>query len=160
MSRLSRLASLLQALVWFAILLLVLMPSAAWLLGLTASARGMDQPLIERVVIWAIAMPPYLLVAFGLTQLAAFCRGIRTQRFFTLEAMKGLQRFGWSLLAASLFYLPSRLMPVWLGLTDVALGPLPFLAPTLGVIFGLVFVAFANVLSEASRLADENASFV
>jgi heme/copper-type cytochrome/quinol oxidase subunit 2 len=77
-----------------------------------------------------------------------------------------LRRFGWSLIAASVL-LPLTRLVLWLVIAGTAPGPesglggvILTMLVALGVIFGLVFVVFAAILREASRLAEENAGFI
>lgn len=172
-TRLFRLASILRRVLWAAILLVVLAPSLGWLVpdiarGLPAMLLGgADLPAAHRLIGLAIAMPPFLVVAFGLAQLQAFCRRVGDRRMFSRAAATALRRLGWALLAASLLLPLSRIGLWWLlggGAAPQSLGDwmmlLPALVVAIGVTFGLVFILFAAVLDEAARLAEENAGFV
>ncbi|MGE0715017.1 MAG: DUF2975 domain-containing protein [Alphaproteobacteria bacterium] len=161
-------ARLLVLLAWLGIALLLLLPTLSWLepSALPVAGRG-THPIATRLAAWAAAMPPFIVLALGLGMLARFCRRLDARRPFTPAAAAALRAFGWSLIAASLLLLPSRLAvaavladdPLVSGVTAFA-APAPLLAVTLGTIFGLVFVLFAALLTEATRLAEENESFV
>jgi hypothetical protein len=168
--RLTRLAGALRFLVWLSIALVLLLPTLNWLLpdlpGGPALARHASLAGSERLFAWAIAMPPYLVAAIGLAQLALFCQRLRARGAFTREAAVALSRLGWSLMAAALllplsrFALGAYLAPLAEAAGRPMVGVLLLLAIGLGFLFGLVFVVFAAVLREATTLAEENASFV
>ena len=164
--RLARLAALLRTLVWIAIMLLLLLPSLNWFgarLGVAA-----EMGLRDRAVAWALAIPPFAVVALGLSQLLGFCRRLRDRGVFTATAATALGRMGAALMAGSALLPLSRAAlglytrPPGLSVHDAIIGRAATLLEMafIGVMLGLVFVAFAAVLREATRLAEENASFV
>lgn len=170
---LSRLALLLFVLCGIGIALLILVPTFAWFGPIPGMWGAGPAPFRraalapgQEVVGWLLALPPYVAVALGLGQLMAFCHRLRDRRVFSGDAAAALRRFGWSLLAASLLLPLSRasLLVLVGGLADAVhlglAGATLVMFVALGATFGLVFVVFAAILSEAARLADENAAFV
>jgi hypothetical protein len=173
--RLIRLADWLRALTWAAIVLVLLLPTLNWLVPSLAGAAGVlrhvDLALPERVIAWALAMPPYLAAAIGLGQLLGFCRSLRHGHVFTEAAATALRWLGWSLIAASLVLPVSRVaLGLYVGQLVASqalpvelrplLGAVMLVAVGMGFVFGLLFVVFASVLREARMIAEENASFV
>jgi hypothetical protein len=169
-ARLPLLALRVRIAIWSGIILLVLTPTANWLLAGVAEPgaglRSMSLSTPQRVVGWLMVMPPYLIVALGLAQLAGFCRRIEQRQTFTTAGVKAVRRFGWALIAAAAVLPITRLAVRTTVLADVALGPgllagiLWILPVAIGAVFGAVFVTFAAVLAEAVRLADENERFI
>lgn len=135
---------------------------------------GID--LGHRVVAWLLAMPPPVVVAFGLRELLGFCRGLRGRGAFTTAAAVALGCMGWTLVGGSVLLPLSRFalalflrMPGTPGLPvrAFAIGCRPVFGAALtlemafiGTVLGLVVVVFAAILRQAARLAEENASFV
>ncbi|MGQ3074939.1 MAG: DUF2975 domain-containing protein [Ferrovibrionaceae bacterium] len=168
--RLLRLGRLLSLLGWLGIVLLIAVPSANWLLPLRPAESAIHHlSLLDRALAWMIVAPPYLVVASGLGQLLAFCRRIREHKLFHAAAVRALNRFGWSLIAASALVPVSRVAlgllfaspidPIDFG-SRYIFGAFPLLAVAVGMTFGFVLVLFAAILDEAVRLAEENASFL
>jgi hypothetical protein len=156
--------------IWTGVALLLLTPTVNWLLpGLIDPSAGL-RPLVltmpQRVTGWLLAMPPYVIVALGLAQLAGFCRRIEQRQTFSSAGVDAVRRLGWSLIAAAAVLPITRLVLRSTVLADAALGPGPLagvlwiLPVAIGVVFGAVFVTFAAVLAEAVRLAEENERFV
>lgn len=166
----SRLADLLVLAGGLGMLLLVTVPTLAWLDPLPGDWQPLlprmprqDLSAAQRFWAWAMALPPYLAVAAGLGQLLVFCRRYVGQRMFTTAAATALRRFGLWLIFASLLLPLSRLglslLVAELGLAGPR-GIIAFMFTALGLTFGLVIVLFAAILREAARLAEENAGFV
>lgn len=172
--KLTRMTLLLQAVAWLGIALLLLLPTLNWIgPGLTGGVGAEARRALagsERLLAWLLVMPPYAAVALGLFQVTRFCRTVRQSQVFTTAAVAALHRFGWSLIVGSLLFPISRLAfavylagGAWPAVTaqaGAAVGLLFLLYVAIGVLFGLVLVVFATILGEASRLAEENASFV
>ena len=160
--RLARLATLLRALVWIAIVLTLALPSLNWF-GVRLGPAA-DMGLADRTVAWGLAIAPFAVVAVGLGQLLGFCRHLRDRGVFTAAAATALGRMGLAMIAGSVLLPLSRLgLDVYLGMPRaMAVGRVAVVLELgfIGVMLGLVFVAFAAVLREAARLAEENASFV
>lgn len=172
--RLSRQARLLQVLTILGMALLLLMPALIWAepgigrpaAGWRGALEGLAWP--DRLAGWALGLPPFLAAAIGLGQLHGFCRSLARREVFSAAAARALGRFGWCLIAAAIALPCSRLAVIWhvsppgtsAGGMLALLGALPVLALLMGIIMGLVFVIFAAILDEATRLAEENAGFV
>jgi len=169
--RLRGAARLLRVFVWIGIVLLLLVPVARWYLPeLTNGGALAREPLTQlggahRLAGLALEYPPFLILAFGLGQLLGFCRKLSGRVVFSEAAATALRNFGWSLIAAAIALPASRFL-LWLYSSVAADGAVSVLTPGLllpfaiGVVFGLVFVVFAAVLSEASAIAEENASIL
>jgi len=123
----------------------------------------------DRLLGWVISIPPYLVVAVGLAQMTLFSRRLQNQRVFSRVAALALRRFGYSLMIGAALTPLSRLcltlyQPHILALTRPLFpGVVPpglLVATALGVTFGLIFVLFASVLDEATRVVEENAGFI
>lgn len=172
--KLTRMTLLLQAVAWLGIALLILLPTVNWIGPWLTGGGGAEARRAvasgDRVLAWLMVIPPYAVVALGLYQVTRFCRTVRHSQVFTVAAVTALRRFGWSLIAGSLLFPVSRLAVVlyinggtWPAVTaqaGAAVGLQFLLYVAIGVMFGLVLVVFATILGEASRLAEENASFV
>lgn len=170
--RLRGAARLLRVFVWIGIALLLLVPVARWYLPeLTNGGALAREPLTQlggahRLAGLALEYPPFLILAFGLGQLLGFCRKLSGRVVFSEAAATALRHFGWSLIAAAVALPASRIL-LWLyssvaaeGAAVSVLSPGLLLPFAIGVVFGLVFVVFAAVLSEASAIAEENASIL
>lgn len=168
--RLRRLVRLMRVLVWLGMALLVCLPTLAWIdpglmPGAGAGGTRTGLPTGQRLIGWALTLPPFLVLAWGLAQLATFCRDIEGPRRFTTAAAAALHRFGLALVAAGLALPASRLLVAMAldgGAVDLRplAGTAVLLGLALGLLFGLVFVVFAALLREATELADENEAFV
>lgn len=171
-----RLAVLLRALTWIAAALVVAMPLAAWVSpdhGAGAPApRALLAELFEDSagswIVLALIFPPYLSVSWGLVQLSGFCARLSRGAHFSKAAAASLKRFGWSLVAAALLLPFTRLLAhaytmqgegLW-ELSQAVLRTLPVLASALGLILGLIAIIFAEILNQATDIAEENARFV
>ena len=173
--RVGRLAALLRAFVWIGIGLLMVVPVLRWhapelVLGGGPLSQAANVPDIGAVrwVGFFLELPPFAIVAFGLAQVLGFVTVLRQRTMFSAGASKALRRFGWSLIAASAILPLSRAL-VWLYIGHIGeakAAALPFAMPlfllpvSFGVVFGLIFVLFGALMTEASRLAEENASFL
>ena len=160
--RLARLATLLRALVWIAIVLMLLLPSLTGF-GVRLGPAA-DMGLADRTVAGVLAIAPFAVVAIGLGQLLGFCRQLRDRGVFSATAATALGRVGLAMIVGSILLPLSRLgLDVYLGLPRaMAIGRVAVVLELgfIGMMLGIVFVAFAAVLREATRLAEENASFV
>jgi Protein of unknown function (DUF2975) len=168
-------ARLLRVFVWIGIALLLLVPVARWYVPeLTTGGALARESLAQlggghRFAGLALEYPPFLILALGLGQLLGFCRKLNGRVVFSQAAATALRNFGWSLIAAAIALPVSRTL-LWFYIGAVSEGPSPgpfsVLMPGLllpfafGIVFGLVFVVFAAVLTEASAIADENASIL
>jgi hypothetical protein len=164
---------LLRALTWIAAVLVLLIPTLIWL-GPRGSALVARAVLLtpefdvadgSRLLLLAMVVPPYLVVAWGLVQLAGFCDRLARGEHFSRAAARAMKRFGWSLIASA------ALLPVCQLATRVyqkgalsgpdlvhgLLGSLPVLAMALGLVMGLIIIVFAAILRQATVLAEENA---
>lgn len=161
-SRMVRLTSALRALVWGALLLLLVLPSLNWLLPATDGGGA----AATRLLGWGLAMPPFAAVAVGLWFLLGFCRRAGSPDVFTGAAARAIRRFGWALVTAGVLFPLSRLaIALTLGAPAGGHGALPgltviVLGSAVGGIVGLVFVVVAAIIDEGTRLAEENASFL
>lgn len=166
---------MLRTLTWMGALLVVLMPTLAWLGapdGVAGAGSGVLAPALEerdvaRHLALAIVLPPYLAVAWGLVQLSGFCGRLARREHFSRAATTALKRFGWSLIAAAILLPVSRLAlrayvldATWAELAQSMLRTIPVLALALGLILGLIMIVFAAILEQATALAEENARFV
>jgi len=162
--RLSRLADLLRLAALAAVVLLLGIP----LLGI-AAPEGLLQGLAFRPVAGLPAGPrllaglllalPFLAAAAGFAALYGFAARLQAAEIFTTAAATALRRLGSLLLAAALLLPPSRLAAGWIAGLPLA-GPGVLLGTAAGAAFGLVVLAFAAVLAEARRVAEENAAFI
>lgn len=165
-----RLTGRLRVLVWLGIVLLVILPALPWLdpdVG-RRWPQSAEWPAGDRLIAWAISAAPMLVIAVGLGQLLAFCRRVREGRLFTEAAVGPLRRFGWTIIAASLFFPVSRIA-LW-SFAGVAPGAAALwgrfvfgqllLTTGVGLVIGLALLVFAAILREASGIAEENASFI
>lgn len=168
---LPRLATRLRLLVWLGIILLVTMPALVWLASDLAPRWGQvtaDWTWGDRLIAFLLTAPPYWVAALGLAQFLGFCRTVAAAAVFTPAAVKSLRRFGGALIAAALLLPPSRLgLWVYIGFEAgteasawgrVNIGQI-VLSSGIGLVIGLAVLVFASILREATRLADENASF-
>lgn len=176
--RLRSLALRTRVCVWVAALLLLAVPTVAWLapeassplLGgqraVQAAARELT-PLL-RLAGWSLSLPPFLVTAWGLGQFLAFCRQAEKGRVFTVVVATAIRRMGGALVAASVLLPVSRAALLGSGILGtesiggVALpgGLVPVLPVMIGVTLGLVFLALGAVMTEAVRLSEENERFV
>ncbi len=167
-----RLATLLRALTWAAALLVVALPPltrSGWYQSATRAAG--DLPIGTEgpgLLALAVAMPPFLAVAWGLVRLAGFCRQLARGHHFSQSAAHALRGFGWSLVIAASLLPVTRTITLafttqvenWRELLTLPWRAPPLLATAIGLIFGLIMIVFATILEQAKQLADENASFV
>ena len=170
-SQILRLASRLRTLVWLGIAMLIVMPSLAWFDPDLASRwpqSDFEWTWKNRLAAWALSAPPTLAVAIGLGQLLRFCGRVREQRAFTEAAATALRRFGWAIIVGACI-LPASRLGLWLyvGAVPTAAGTWTrflfgqtLLAASIGLTIGLALLVFAALLREATRIAEENASFV
>ena len=167
-ARLRRLTVLMRGLVWLGIVLLLSLPTLSWLEPSLMPGGGHARAGLTwgtRLTGWMLVLPPFVILAAGLAQLGVFCRRIGGPRLFSDAAATALHRFGLALMAASLALPVSRLAVSAMlegGSFDLRsmTGTPVLLGLALGLLFGVVFVVFAALLREASRLADENERFI
>lgn len=170
-SRLPALARRLRVLVWLGIVLLVAAPGLNWLdpaLAERAPHFAGVWTVADRLAAWAIAAPPMLVVAVGLGQLLPFCRRVEEERVFTHAAADCIRRFGWAVIAAAVLFPLSRLaIGHYLGGDPTSAvawwrlaGGQALMATAVGLALGLALLVFGAILREATRLAEENASFL
>lgn len=164
-----RLAPTLKVLTWIGAGLLLLMPVLTWLSRSDAwpgfrgnfPAAGVGDPIVLLLL-----SPPFVLVAWGLVQLSGFCSKIERGEQFSRAAAVALQRFGWSLVAASALLPLTRiavrayLFGDWAAVAQSFARTMPVLATAMGLILGLIVIVFAAILEQATALAEENARFV
>lgn len=171
LSHLPRLAARLRLLVWLGIVMLAAMPALVWLASDLAPRWGQATALWtggDRLIALLLTAPPYWMAALGLAQFLGFCRTVAAEAVFTPAAAESLRRFGWALIAAALLLPPSRLgLWAYIGFEAVVeasawgrvnIGQI-ILSSGIGLVIGLAVLVFAGILREATRLADENASF-
>lgn len=171
LSHLARLAGRMQLLVWIGITLLGLIPVTVWFdpdLTVRWGQLTVTWTVADRLIALALTLPPYVMAALGLAQLLHFCRAAQQDRVFTISAARSLRRFGWALIAAALL-LPVSRVSVWFFIGFETLATAPgwgrinigqiALSSGIGLVLGLVLLAFGSILHEATRLAEENASF-
>ncbi len=176
--RLRSLARRARICVWAAVLLLLAVPTVAWLLPEASSlllggqratqVAARELPPLLRLGGWLLSLPPFLATAWGLGQFLAFCRQAEEGRVFTAAVAKAIRRMGGALIAASVLLPVSRaglrasgiLGAESVGGIALTGGLLPVLPVVVGLTLGLVFLALGTVLTEAVRLSEENERFV
>jgi hypothetical protein len=170
-TQLPRLANRLRLLVWIGIVMLIILPSLVWLDPDVKSrwpGDNLEWTPLDRIIAASLSLPPMLMAAFGLGRLLAFCRSVREGRVFTEEAADSLRGFGKAVIAAALL-LPLSRLAVWAYIGSLPIkaafwGRLVFgqvaLTSGVGLAVGLALIVFGAILREATRIADENASFL
>ncbi len=165
------LARLLKALTWIGAVLLLLMPSLAWLWRIDAwpgFRNAMPEQVSGDPVVLILLLLPFATVAWGLIQLSGFCSRLQRGEHFSRAASTALRRFGLALVVgAALLPLTRVLLRAYLhaGDSSIALAQgylraLPILATAMGLILGLIVLVFAAILEQATALAEENARFI
>lgn len=170
-----RTAQFLRALAWIGAALVVGRPLLGWSdsLGLFATvsevhfARVLSGPAPQGFVLILLMFPPYVSIAWGLVQLAAFCTHIALEQHFTRNAVRMLARLGWAIVAAALLLPMTRLLALaWID--DLSFGAIfqtvlrlpALMSMMMGAIFGIIIIIFSSLLEKSVQLQDENSSFI
>ena len=130
-----------------------------WLPGPWPSAGATTQP--ERQMLQLSILPSYVVLAIGFAGVVGFARQLARGQVFAGSAAAPLSWFGACVLLASLLLPIGRLTAGWMmGQGGSWLGPAQLMVATTGLSLGLLILAFASILRDASRLAAENAEFI
>ncbi len=169
----ARRASLGELSVWLAALLIVLLPTVAWLapevtlgqrlLGLPSAAHALPPELALRA--WAVLMAPVLVLEVAVLRVALFLRRVRHGGGLSHASAACIRQLGLALVA-SLALVPAARLIVAHSLDEAARAGLASGAMLPGTLVlslgaaGVCLLALARELARAAEIAEDNARIV